>query len=399
VGTGPLEGLRVIDAGNLIAGPMAAAILGDYGAEIIKIEHPERGDPLRDWEPKRDGRSLWWKVTARNKRLITLNLADPRGQQLLLELIRDSDVLVENFRAGTFEDWGLGYDTLAAHNARLVFLRISGFGQTGPYRHKPGYGTIAEAMSGIPYFTGQAGSPPTLPGFPMADSVAAVFGALAVMSAIYQRDHSTDELGQEIDLSLYEPLFRLVESQVIGFDQLGRIKERIGNRLEEDAPRNAYETQDGEWIAISASSNRTWARLAKAIGEPQLAADPRFATSSIRVEHVDDLDRILSDWFKGRSASEAMKRLEDEDVVAGPVLNVAEIFEHEQYRARENIVAVPDDDFGTVRMQAPVPRFLGTPCGLRFAGRERGHDTDAILGGELGLSDQDLGKLRQDKVI
>ena len=250
---GPLSGLRVVDAGNMIAGPMATGLLADYGADVIKIEHPELGDPLRGWEPNRDGVPLWWKVTNRGKSLITLNLSTPEGQGLLLRLIREADVLVESFRPGTFERWSLGPDVLAQVNPRLVFLRVSGFGQTGPYRQKPGYGTVAEAMSGVPAFTGWPEGPPTLPGFPLADSVAAVFGALAVMSAIYDRDNSAAGLGQEIDLSLYEPLFRLAESQVIGYDQLGLIKKRAGNRLEEDAPRNAYQTADGGWVGRSTS--------------------------------------------------------------------------------------------------------------------------------------------------
>lgn len=396
---GPLTGMVVLDAGNMIAGPMAAALLADYGATVIKIEHPKLGDPLRSWEPTRDGRPLWWKVTARNKRLVTLNLGIPEGRDLLLDLVRDADVLIENFRAGTFERWGLDYATLASRNPGLVFLRISGFGQTGPYRHKPGYGTIAEAMSGIPSFTGDPDGPPSLPGFPMADSVSAVFGAYACVSAIYRRDHDGTGLGQEIDLALYESLFRIVESQVISYDQVGHVKQRVGNRLEEDAPRNAYPTADGKWVAVSASSDRTWQRFTEAIGAPELAEDPRFATSPQRVRNVEELDAIISAWFARHPAEAALEILDRHDAVAGPVLDIADIFEHEHYRARGNVVDVPDEDFGSVKMPAPVPRFLRTPCRLESAGGRAGRDNDHVYGDLLGLSAEQRHRLTADGVI
>ena len=397
--TGPLSGLRVVDAGNMIAAPMAAGLLADYGADVVKIEHPESGDPLRGWEPHRDGVPLWWKVTNRGKSLITLNLSRQEGQDLFRGLIREADVLIESFRPGTLERWGLGPDVLAQINPRLVLLRVSGFGQTGPFRQKPGYGTVAEAMSGVAAFTGFPEGPPTLPGFPLADSVAAVFGALAIVSAIYHRDIRANGLGQEIDLSLYEPLFRLVESQVIGYDQLGLIKKRSGNRLEEDAPRNAYQSKDGEWIALSASSDRTWARLAEAIGRPELATDRRFESSRARVKNVEDLDVILGDWFGNHDRTQAMEILDAHDVVAGPVLDIASIFLHDQYRARESIVVIPDDDFGTVRMPAPVPRFSRTPARVLFAGRDKGADNNRIYKERLGLSDDEVEQYRRTGVI
>lgn len=396
---GPLVGLRVLDAGNVIAGPMAAVLLGDYGADVIKIEHPTEFDPLRDWEPKREGVSLWWKVLNRNKRLITLSLSKPEGRELFLRLAEWADVIVENFRPGTFERWGLGYNELARRNPRIVLARISGYGQTGPYARRPGYGTIAEAMSGIPFFTGQPDGPPTLPGYPMADTTAAIFTALGVMAAIHERDMTPGGRGQEVDLGLYEALFRLVDSQVIGFDQLGIVKEPLGNRMAEDAPRNAYETADGRWIAISASSNRTFARLAGAIGQAELAVDPRFDSSSNRVRNVEDLDAILATWFAARGCDDALAVLDANDVIAGPVMNIADIFRDPQYAARGNIIEVPDPDFGSIRMQAVVPRFARTPGSVRFPGLAPGAHNTEVYSGLLGLEESDVARLSKGEII
>lgn len=395
---GPLAGLRVIDAGTMIAGPLAATQLADFGADVVKIELPGVGDSLRHWAPMKDGRSLWWKVIARNKRVITLALSKPRGQEIFRELVRTADIVIENFRPGTFERWGLGYDALAALNPRLVMVRVSGFGQTGPYAHRGGYGTIAEAFSGIPSFTGFPDRPPTLPGFPLADSVASTFAAMAAMFAIYRRDHD-DGRGQEIDVSLYEPLFRLVESQVIGFDQLGIVKKRQGNRLAEDSPRNTYETRDGRWIGISASSQRTFERLARAIGMPELIDDPRFVDNASRCQHDEALDTLIQQWFRTRDCDDVMALFHSAEVVAGPVLDIADIARDPHYAARGNIVAVDDEDFGQVRMQGVVPRFAATPGEVRHAGRALGADNERFYRGELGLSEEAYAALIAEGVV
>jgi crotonobetainyl-CoA:carnitine CoA-transferase CaiB-like acyl-CoA transferase len=395
---GPLAGLRVIDAGNMIAGPLAATQMADFGADVIKLELPGSGDSMRHWTPMKDGLSLWWKVIARNKRLITLTLSNPRGQELFRELVREADVLIENYRPGTFERWGLGYEELARINPRLVMVRVSGFGQTGPYARRGGYGTIAEAFSGIPSFTGAPDRPPTLPGFPMADSVASTFAAMAAMFAVYNRDHGNGR-GQEIDVSLYEPLFRLVESQVIGFDQLGIVKQRLGNRLAEDSPRNTYQTADGRWVGISASSQRTFERLAQALGMPELITDPRFADNARRCEHDTALDEIIAGWFRERDCASIMALFEQAEVVAGPVLDISDIVRDPHYQARQNIVAVRDDDFGEVRMQGVVPRFLETPGEVRHSGRALGADNREIYQGMLGLSQQEFDALSAQGVI
>ena len=395
---GPLKGLRVIDAGTMIAGPLAATQLGDFGAEVIKVELPGIGDSMRHWTPMKDGRSLWWKVIARNKRLITLTLSKPRGQELFRHLVRKADVVIENYRPGTFERWGLGYKELAEINPRLVMVRVSGFGQTGPYAKRGGYGTIAEAFSGIPSFTGFPDKPPTLPGFPMADSVASTFAAMSAMFAIYNRDHTTGR-GQEIDVSLYEPLFRLVEAQVIGFDQLGIVKQRQGNRLAEDSPRNTYETSDGRWIGISASSQRTFERLASAMDMPHLIGDARFVDNSSRCANDVALDEVIAAWFKQRTCDDVMALFDQTDVVAGPVLNIGDIVNDPHYIARQNIVSVPDNDFGHVRMQGVVPRFAETPGAVRHSGGALGVDNRAIFIDEFGLSESEFAALQAEGII
>jgi crotonobetainyl-CoA:carnitine CoA-transferase CaiB-like acyl-CoA transferase len=395
---GPLIGLRVIDAGNMIAGPLAATQLADFGADVIKIELPGVGDSMRHWTPMKEGRSLWWKVIGRNKRLITLSLSTARGQELFKELVKDADVLFENYRPGTFEKWGLGFDELSRINPGLVMVRVSGFGQTGPYSKRGGYGTIAEAFSGIPSFTGFPDKPPTLPGFPMADSVASTFAAMAAMMAIYNRDHNQGK-GQEVDVSLYEPLFRLVEAQVIGFDQLGIVKQRQGNRLAEDSPRNTYATRDGKWIGISASSQRTFERLAEAIGMPELLTDSRFADNASRCTHDVALDELLAGWFRQRDCADVMTLFDAANVVAGPVLDIADIVSDPHYVARENIVSVPDEDFGSVRMQGVTPKFEQTPGAVRYAGRSLGADNRAVFIDQLGLSEEAYQQLQTEGVL
>ncbi len=396
---GPLEGLRVIDAGSMIAGPLGATQLADFGADVTKIEQPGEGDSIRHWEPLKRGSSLWWKVIGRNKRLVTLKLSHPLGQAIFKRLVASADVVIENFRPGTFERWGLGYDVLSKINPRLVLVRVSGFGQSGPYSHRGGYGTVAEAFSGIPSFTGFPDRPPTLPGFPLADSVAATFAAMSAMFAVYHRDHSADGRGQEIDLSLYEPLFRLAESQVVGYDQLGIVKKRQGNRLAEDSPRNTYETKDGEWIAISASSPKTFQRLATAMEMPALLDDPRFADNSSRCRNADALDDLLARWFRERDSDEILKLFDAQHVVAGRVYNIRDIFADPHYAARKNVVEAPDDEFGMIKMQNVTPFFSKTPGRVRHAGRAIGADNETIYVGELGLSKTELAVLQANGVI
>lgn len=396
-GTGPLKGLRVLDMGTMIAGPLAATLMADFGADVLKIEHPRHGDPIRTWAPIKNGVSLWWKMTGRNKRLITLDLSRSEGQELALKLVRRSDIVIENYRPGTLERWNLGYEHMATVNRRVVLVRISGYGQEGPYRGRPGYGTVAEAMSGIPHFTGFPDRPPTLSAFPLADSVAALFGTFAAMFAWYESHHSGE--GQVVDVSLFEPLFRLVESQVVGFDQLGIVKQRKGNRLDEDSPRNAYETADGEYVTISASSPRTFERLAQAVGRPDLLSDPRFLNNPGRIANADVLDAILADWFRERTVVEALRVLEDGDVVAGPIYDIRRIFTDPHYRARGSVVSVEDLDLGQIRMQAAIPSLSRTPGAVRHAGLRKGAHNVVVYREELGLSEDQLTALQESGVV
>ncbi len=395
-----LDGLKVIDAGTMVAGPFGGTLLADLGADVIKLEKPLAGDPMREWSPMKDGRSLWWKVTARNKKLITLDLATATGKALFLRLAETADVVIENFRPGTFDRWGLSYAELAKVNPRLIVVHVSGYGQTGPYARRPGYGTVAEGISGIPSFTGFPDRPPTLSAFPLADALAAIFGVIGLLSAIYERDVSGSGIGQEIDVSLYEPLFRLAESQVVGYDQLGLVKERRGNRLEEDSPRNAYETAEPEeWITISASSDRTFGRLAAAIGRPELTADPRFKDNASRIANDAALDEIIASWIVQRSPDEVLKTFEAHDVIAGPILTIRDIFDDQHYQARNDIVEVLDQHVGLLKMPGVFPRFSRGPGQVRWSGGNLGEHNAEVYQGRLGLTDDQLAAAKAEGAI
>src|SRR5207302_3973048 len=297
--TGPLADLTILALSAIVSGGTATSMLADLGAEVIKIEHPKGGDPLRSWGPFISGQSIWWKIVSRNKKSITLNLSEARGQQILTDLVGRADVLVENFRPGTLERWGLAPEGLLGRNPRLVVLRISGFGQTGPYRHRPGFGTVAEAMSGLVAITGFPDSPPLVPAIPLADEVPGLTGALAVMTALHHR--AASGRGQGIGVSLYEPLFRLLVPYVTQYTARGVLAQRAGNEFPDAAPRNLYRAAGGAWIAVSATSQRVFERLAAAIGRPDLPADPRFSDNAARVEHRRELDAIIGEWMAGRS--------------------------------------------------------------------------------------------------
>lgn len=396
---GAIQGLRVLELGNMIAAPTAGEHLADFGATVVKVEHPVHGDDLRHWPPVKDGVPLWWKVTNRNKRLLTLDLGKPAGQALLQRMVPDFDVLIENFRPGTMERWGLGYEALAEQNPGLIMVRISGYGQTGPYARRPGYGTIAEAMSGVPSMTGFADRPPTLSAFPLVDVLAGLSAVSGTLMAVYERDVAGSGRGQVVDVSLYESIFRLVDAQVIAHDQLGLVKQRNGNRMAEDSPRNIYATSDGGWIAISAGSQRTFNRLATAIGRPELTEDPRFCDNGRRVTNADALDQIMADWFAAMPSAEALDILERHDVVAGAVYTVEDIVADPHYQARENIVSVPDDDLGSVRMQGVTPVMSRTPGSVRWPGGRRGEFNEEYFRGTLGVDGDEYDSLVETRTI
>ncbi len=390
---GPVAGLRVIDCATILAGPLAATILGDFGAEVVKVEHP-RGDALRGMGHGKDGVGLWWKVAARNKRCIVLDLKQPDGAEALKALVRGADVLIENFRTGTLERWGLGWDVLSAINPRLVMLRVTGFGQTGPLRHRAGFGTIAEAMSGFAHITGEADGPPTLPPFGLADGVAAYHGVFAVMLALWERDMQGSGKGQVIDLAIYEPLFSLLGAQATIYDQLGLVQNRTGNRSVNTVPRNAYETGDGRWVALSTSAPSVAERVLALTGGEAAARDPRFETPEGRRAHADEIDAMVAGWIARRTLAEVLEAFEQAEAAIGPIYDIAQIFGDPQFRARDSITSVDDAELGPLRMQNVFPALSRTPGRIRHAGPRLGEHTAEILD-ELraeGLISQDLAQ-------
>lgn len=396
--TQPLEDILILDLTTIVSGGTTTSILADFGAQVIKIENPQGGDPLRAWKPVKNGISLWWKVLARNKQSVTLNLHDPRGQDLLKRLVTRADVLVENFRPGTLERWSLGYDRLSEVNPKLVMVRISGFGQTGPYRNRPGFGTVAEAMSGYVALSGFPDGPPVLPPIPLADEVAGLIGALAALMALRHRDRA-DGHGQMIDIALYEPLFRLLIPYIPQYALLDEVQERVGNRFAGAAPRNLYRSADGQWVAISATTQRTFTRLAQTMGRTDLLADPRFADNAARVANVEGLDAIVQEWMGARPLDEILATLQQEEAVVGPVFQTPRILSDPQYRARGNVAVVQDPDLGAIPMPGIVPKFSRTPGKIRHAGPRLGEHNEAVYSELLGLSHNDMARLIQEGVI
>lgn len=394
--TPPLHGLRVLDLATLFAGPLAATMLGDFGAEVIKVEHPTRPDPSRGHGPAKDGVGLWWKILGRNKRTITLDLAAPPGRDLLLRLAADADVIVENFRPGTLERWGLGWTELSAVNPRLVLARVTGFGQFGPYSHRPGFGTLAEAMSGFAAMTGEPEGPPTLPPFGLADSIAALATAYAVMAALNGR--ATTGRGQVVDLAIIEPILTVLGPQPLWYDQLGYVQPRTGNRSRNNAPRNTYRTACGNWLAVSTSAQSIAERVMRLVGRKELVDEPWFATGSGRAEHADVLDEAVGAWIARHSREDAMAAFEKAEAAIAPVYDIRDVMADPQYRALDSVVEVPDPELGPIRMQNVLFRLSETPGSIRWAGRPHGADTDAVLT-ELGLSAPEIAALRTEGAL
>lgn len=393
--SGALAGLRVVDCSRLIAGGVLGTVLADHGADVIKVENPRGGDPLRTWLRQRG--ELWWKVYARGKRSITLNLTHPRGQALLRRLARDADVLIENYVPGTFEKWGLGWEVLSAGNPRLVFARVSGWGQDGPYRDRPGFGTMVEAMSGFAATTGPADGPPTLPSFPMADMVAALAGAAAVLVALRHRDQVSGR-GQVVDISLYEPLLSVLGPDAALYALDGTVRTRHGNRSDNASPRGTYRTRDGKWVALSASTPASATTLFGELGLGPLLDDPRFATNDARIANNDLVDAALARAIGERTLDEMRKLFEQQDLTASPVYDIADIAEDPHVAARGILAAVPDPELGSVRMTAPTPRLGGTPAAIRWAGPPLGAHNREVYAA-LGIDDAELEALGRDGVV
>ena len=381
----PLTGLRVVESATLAAGPMVGTALGEFGAEVIKVEPPGQGDPMRTWGDRKAGVGLAFKSVARNKRCVTIDLRRPEGQDLAHRLLAVSDVLVVGNRPSALARWTLDADTVRARHPHVVMAHITGYGGAGPYADRPGYGTLAEAISGFAHVVGQPDGPPTLPPFMLADGVAAQAATWAVMMALYHRDvHGAG--GQLVDVSLIEPLARLIETSTLAYDQLGRSPGRVGNRLDASAPRNAYRTADDRWIAISSASPSTAVRCLRAVDRADLADDPDCIDPVRRQARAAELDRIVADWIAARTLAEAMAVFEAHQVTAAPVCDAEQLRHHPHLVARGTYVPVDDPELGAVTVQAPVVRLSETPGTVEHLGRALGADNDAVFGDLLGLT-------------
>ena len=390
----PLDGVRVLDLTRVVAGNMVSLLLADFGAEVIKIEPPE-GDPLRDWLVA--GIATNWKVYARNKKSVCLNLRKDEGRALLLKLAETAHVFIENFRPGTLEKMGLAPEVLQARNPKLIIVRVTGWGQTGPYRHKPGFGTLAEGASGFAALNGFADREPVLPPMQLADCTAGAYGAFAALVALRHVEVSGGR-GQVIDVSLLEPLFSFMGPQAASYQASGRLRPRTGSRSTTTAPRNAYRTGDGKWVCLSASTQAMTERLFRVIGRPELIDDPRYSTNAERVQHAAELDAIVGEFIGRMTLTQNLEFFDRAEVTVGPIYDISQIVEDPHVRAREMVVDLPDDEMGTVPMHCVVPRLSATPGAIRRPAPGLGEHNAEVLGA-LGLSREDLARLAGSDVI
>lgn len=396
--SGPLRGMKIVDISTVVAGPFAAGLLGDYGAEVIKVEMPGTGDSLRALAPHKDGAPLWWKVTNRNKRGITLDLRKPEGRDLFAKLVEGADVLVENFRPGTLDGWGITRSWLQEISPRLTILRVTGFGQDGPYADRPGFARVFEAMSGFTQICGEEDGRPLHLGYPISDAVAGLFGALGILAALHDLAQDPGKRGQEIDCSATEAMLRTLEFLAIEYDQLGSVRTRSGNRSQYAAPGNVYRTADDKWASIAASTQSIFDRLCTALGRRDLLEDERFATNPARVRNYLLLDEIVGAAIGRLTLAELRETLTRHEVGFSPIYDIADVFDDPQFKARGAIVSVPDSELGSVRMQGVVPRFSETPGAVRRAGPTIGEHNDEVYGG-LGLTATQIAGLRARKII
>ena len=394
-----LQGLKVVECATVVAAPLSGRLLADFGAEVIHVEHPEKGDHLRQFGFAVDGVNPWWKYYDRNKKLITLNISQPAGRDILFRLLADTDVFIENFRPGRLEAWGIDYETLSQINPRLIMVRVSGFGQSGPYSSQPGFGTLVEAMSGFAEMTGEPDGPPTLPQFPLADSFAGFYATAATMFALYHRDVVGSGRGQMIDVSLWESLFSMLGPNALVHQLTGTPPTRMGNKTVTSAPRNTYRTGDGRWVALSSSTQTVTVRLFAVIGRPELIDDPRFDTNMHRVANADALDAIVGEWMAARPREEIITLLREQEVPVGPVYDIADILADPHAQAREMVVESPDGEGAPLRMEGVFPKMGGTPGAVRHAGKDMGADNDEIFLDRLGLSADELTELREQGIV
>ena len=392
----PLEGIRVVEAATLFAAPLASMFLADYGADVVKIEHPRIPDAARGHGASKDGHGLWFKTLARNKRLITLDLSKPEGADLFLRLAERADVVVENFRPGTLERWGVGWDELSRVNGRLVLARVTGFGQSGPYASRPGFGTLAEAMSGFAALNGEPDGPPLLPPMALADGVAGLATAFAVLAALRAREQTGR--GQVVDTSLIEPLMTLLGAQATEYDLLGTLQQRTGNRSSHNAPRNVYRTADGSWVAISSSATSVAERVLRLVGRPDIAEQPWFATGAGRAEHAEEIDDVVGAWIAASERDDVLAAFAAADAAIAPIYDARDIVADPHFATRQSLVSIADPDLGEIVMTNVVSRLSETPAEIRTTGGRHGADTDAVLA-ELGVTAEELARLRALEVV
>ena len=396
--SGPLADLRVLEMGQLLAGPFCGQLLADFGAEVIKLEQPGVGDPMREWgREKPHGKALWFPVLARNKKSVTLNAREAGGQELIRRLVEKSDLIVENFRPGTMERWNLGWDELSAINPRLIMIRVSGYGQTGPYAARAGYGAIGEAMGGLRYVVGDPSTPPSRIGISMGDTLAATFAALGALIALHN-GHRTGR-GQVVDSAIYEAVLGVMESLITDFDQGDYIRERTGAILPNIAPSNVYPTKDGKMILIAANQDTVFRRLADAMGRPELSDDPRYAGHSARGDRQAELDDLIAEWTQTLDSGPLEATLHDHGVPAGNIYRAPEMLEDAHFKAREAIVRVTDHTFGEIAMQNVAPKLSETPGEVRHAAPLLGEHNDEIYRGLLELGEAELVALKDADII
>lgn len=394
----PLEGIKVLEMGQLIAGPFCGQILADFGAEVVKVEPPGRGDAMRQWgRADSEGRTPWWSVIARNKKSITLNLREAKAQEVVKQLACEADILIENFRVGTLEGWGLGWEQLSKLNPRLIMVRITGFGQTGPYADRAGFASVCEAMGGMRYIAGYPDRPPVRAGISLGDSLAGFHGAMGAMMALQHRNNTGR--GQVVDASIFESVLGMMEGLVAEYDQGGHIRQRSGSTLPGIAPSNAYPTNDGREVVIGANQDSVFQRLCTEMGQPDMALDPRYATHRARGENMEALDEIIAVWTRQHDADELVARLAKCGVPAGLAFRAPEMLSDPHFIARESITRVPDPRFGELAMQNVFPRLSESPGGIAHTGPALGEHTEVVLREWVGLDEAEIAKLRAAKVV
>ena len=395
---GPLTGLKIIDVSSVIAAPFAACLLGDMGAEVIKVELPGTGDATRGLGPWKGEESLRWPGLSRNKRSLTLDIRTEEGKEIFKELVRTSDAVIENFRPGTLEKWGLGYEVLKEVNPNIVLTRQSGYGQTGPYAEKAGFGTPCTAFSGYTYLQGFSDRPPVSPAFSLLDYVSGVFVAFGTVSALYHRDKNNAE-GQVVELGLYEAMFRMMEFLIAEYDQLGKVRERSPMLAGHSSPAGTYQTKDGKWVVLVCSTEKTWIRLAESMGRADLIDDPRYKTNMERMQNDEDLQKIVKAFIGSLNNDELIEKMDTDGVPISPILSIEDIFNNPQYMARENILEVEHPRLGSVKVPGIVPKFSATPGRIRHRAPELGEHNEEILKNEIGLTEKQIEQLYEKGVI